>query len=79
MQPCDILSLKVCEYFSYQVSLGDVPLSDRTLRTGGVYTLLIVEEDGTSFVSNDSFFFYKSIIKSFDHLFSVRVTNVSLV
>jgi hypothetical protein len=54
MQPCDILSLKVCEYFSYQVSLGGKPLSDRTLRTGGVYTLLIVE-DGTPYVSNDSF------------------------
>ena len=78
LQPCDLLSLKLCEYFSYKVSLGGRPLSDQTLRTGGVYTLLIVEE-GDQVVSKDSLFFYNSIVKSFDHLFSVRVTNVSCV
>lgn len=78
LQPCDLLSLKSCEYFSYKVSLNGKRLSDQTLQTGGVYTLLIVEEDG-DFVSKYSLFFYSSIIKSFDHLFSVRVTNVSCV
>jgi hypothetical protein len=37
------------------VSLDGTSLSDQTLRTGGVYTLLIVEEGGT-FVSKDSLF-----------------------
>ena len=60
------------------MSLGGKRLSDRTLRTGGVYTLLLVEKDG-EIVSKDSLFFYNSIIKSFDHLFSVRVPNVSCV
>ena len=78
LQPCDLLSLKLCGYFSYKVSLGDHPLPERTVNTGGVYTLLIVEEDGET-VSKDSLFFYNNIMKSFDHLFSVRVTNVSCV
>jgi hypothetical protein len=36
------------------VSLGDDPLSTRTLRIGGVYTLLIVEEENGTTVSKDS-------------------------
>ena len=68
------LSLKLRECFSYKVSLGDRYRSDQTLRTGGVYTLFLVEKDG-EIVSKDSLFFYNSIIKSFDHLFSVRVPN----
>jgi len=79
LQPCDLLSLKMSEYFSYKVSLNGIHLSDQILRTGGVYTLLIVEEEGDQIVSKDSLFLYNSIIKSFDHLFSVRVTNVSCV
>jgi len=78
LQACDLLSLKLCEYFSYQVTLGSTRLWSRSLHTGGVYTLLIIEEND-GIVSKDSLFFYNSIIKRFDHLFSVRVINVSLV
>jgi hypothetical protein len=60
------------------VSLDGSGISDQTLLTGGVYTFLIVQENG-GFVSKDSLFFYNSIIKSFGHLFSVRVINVSFV
>jgi hypothetical protein len=48
------------------------------LKIGGVYTLLVFEEDGNP-VSKDPLFFYNSIIKSIDHLFSVKVTNASHV
>jgi hypothetical protein len=78
LQPCDLLFLKVCEYFSYDVSLDGRRLSKQKLEIGGVYTLLVIEESG-KFVSTEPLCFYNSIIKSFDHLFSVTVTNVSCV
>jgi hypothetical protein len=56
-------------------------ISEETLqlKIGGVYTLLVFEENGGPPVSKDPLFFYNSIIKSIDHLFSAKVTNVSHV
>jgi hypothetical protein len=53
LQLCDLLSLKLCGYFSYELLLDGVRLSTQTLHIGGVYTLLIVEDNGP--VSKDSF------------------------
>jgi hypothetical protein len=70
----------MCEYFSYELLLDDSRISKGTLKlqVGGVYTLLIAEENGV-YVSKDPLFFYNSNIQTIDHLFSVRATNASHV
>lgn len=57
--PLPYLLLKLCEYFSYHVSLaGDngTAFADQNLELGGVYTL-IVQENKNGIVSKCNFYY----------------------